>query len=206
MDGWDARPDPDSADEDSGRFEPVAQPPLCEPVPVPTLGYMPRRRGRGKHILRGLLLVLAALAVLVAALYFTGALGRLASLLNPSAAGIPGVFALPPVGVLKTTVAPAITAPAPALASFTVSPAVGKAPVRLVFTLETNAAVSQIHLLREDGGTVYASATATPQSDGLLWQAAAVFGEPYAGRVLAYLQDGAAQWRRGDIACEVSVQ
>ncbi len=192
-------------EEDSGRFEPAPHPPLPEPVTVPTMGYRAPRRGGGRRFLRAVLLTLAALCVVAAALYFTGALGYLTGTLRPAGGAVPSVFGQMP-GSVAAGVAPAAKAPVPALRAITVSPETATAPATLTFTLTTNAAVTSIRLLTENGSTIHTTAYATPQGDGLTWAAAAEMDTPYTGKVRVFLRDAAGQWSAGEQTVDVAVQ
>lgn len=194
------------AEEDSGRFDPMPHPTLPEPVTVPTFGYRAPRRGGAKRFLRALLLTLAALCAVAAALYFTGALGYLTGTLRPAGGAVPSVFGRMPAGGDAAGVAPAAKAPVPALRDISVSPEAATAPATLTFTLATNAAVTSIRLLTEDGSTIHTTAYATPQGDGLTWAAAAEMDTPYTGKVRVFLRDEAGQWSAAEQTVNVAVQ
>ena len=193
-------------DDDADMPGEPAPPYPAEPVTVPTLGYMPRRRGGGRRFARALLLTLAALAVVAAALYFTGALGALTGLFAPrSQGGVPAGFGRQPESV-ASAVPPAARAPAPALSGFTISPQSAAAPATLTFTLLTNAEADSIRLMNGENALIPAVVSKAPQGDGLVWTALAAFDKPYAGSARAYLRDADGQWRACDPAVTVEVR
>ncbi len=195
-------PGEDANDEDSGRFDAVPQQALPEPLPVPTYGYMPPRRGGGRRAVRVLLLTLAVLAAAVAALYFTGLLDGFVAMLRPANGSVPTVFGQ---SQAAGSVAPAAQAATPALRSIAVAPASAVAPATLVFTLTTNTATSAIRLLMADGTALRTTANATPQGDGLLWQANAYVDAPRTGTVRVYLRDEAGAWSTAALTCDIAV-
>ena len=101
--------------------------------------------------------------------------------------------------------APAAQAATPALRSIAVAPASAVAPATLVFTLTTNTATSAIRLLMDDGTALRTTANATPQGDGLLWQANAYVDAPRTGTVRVYLRDEAGAWSTAALTCDIAV-
>lgn len=198
----------DAPDEDSARFARIEQAPLAEPATVPvSLTPPPRLKRKG----RGALIALAAVLLLGAAcagLYYTGTLAKLYSALFPQATGgLPAVFGDTAGDAAGGAgVAPAVQAGQPKLLAASVSPAEGKAPAELLFTLETNADTSSVRLLTEDNATIHTTAYSTPKGDGLSWAVTATFAEPYTGKVRVFLRDAAGLWSVGELTCDVAVR
>ena len=205
----------DILEDDSGRFEAIRDAKLAEPVAVPTYGSLrignkPRRKRRSLPIVLAILAVLAALAT---ALFYTGVWDRMLQALAPDNAGQTGVPSVFERGAVtgdaaqpQATIAPAASAVAAELRSAVVDPASSTAPAELTFTLTTNAETSSIRLLTEGGDLLHTTAYGTPQHDGQSWRVVAEVDKPYTGKVRIFLRDQAGTWTEASITCQVEVQ
>ena len=93
------------------------------------------------------------------------------------------------------------------LKDFSVSVKEAQAPATLVFTLQTNVAVSDIRLLTPSNQPLAVSSTRkVPTGDGLTWLLAVNFDQPFTGEIRAFLRYDTSIWTAGGMSCSVDVK
>lgn len=222
---WDE--EEDWEDEEDPAFKVLPQAPLPTPATVPVTPPMAKARKKRRNGLLPLILSVLVLGSAMA-LYFTGAvdsqlqavniptwsetLARLrtreaASTLSQETPGQEGVRPLEEVLAEPRSDGSPPSANLAHLRSFGVSLREAQAPATLVFTLRTNSAVSDIRLLLPDNRPLTVSnVNKTPTADGILWQLAVDFKEPFEGDISAFLRYDASVWADGGLNCTVAVK
>lgn len=225
---WDEEEDWD--DEEDPTFKTLPQAPLPTPATVPVTAPVAQARKKRPGGLIPLILSVLVLGSAMA-LYFTGALDSqlqavsiptwsetMARLRAPEAAPTP--TALPQetpgqegIPTLEEVLAEPRSDGSPPnanlahLRSFGVSVREAQAPATLMFTLRTNAAVSDIRLMLPGNQPLAVSnVNKTPTADGTLWQLAVDFKEPFEGNISAFLRYDASVWADGGLNCAVAVK
>ncbi len=189
-------------------WAPVPPKELPEPMPVSTSEpedrpQKRRRSGVVRWVFAGVVVV-----ALAAALYQSGLWTQLTRPATNEAT-VEGLATVAPTAE-QITAAAAATAEAAAegavaLNGVSLALAEGTAPVTLVFTLKTNAAVSAVRLMSESGVMFPTTARSTPLDDGLKWTVSADFETAYSGRVRIFLCDQDGAWSEASQTCTVNV-
>ena len=185
-----------------------------KPMPVPTADFSTPTSHRREGVI--VAICVAAVLLILGALYFFGVLDGLAVKLGLPARGqtvaatsadmTSSFQTATDSAVDPATIVVASGVAKPELRSVKAEPAETTAPATVVFTLETNQGTSSVRLLTADGATLSATGTNALSGDGMTWSLTASIPKAYTGDVRVFLRDEAGEWSEAEQTCTIDVR
>lgn len=194
---------PTATDEDDDERDAVPSSQMAQPAPVPLNVVEPPRRG-GRALIAALvtLVILAAAAL---ALWQTGVLPRILGIENPQPLfnlSISDIFT--PKG---DDISEAPHQKQSHMDSFTADATNATAPVTIIFDAHTDASITDIRLLSEQGLPLYMEDIDNkPDDTGILWELKVRFDSPFDGEVRAYTRDMTGVWDSAGESLHITVK